>query len=290
MDPVVVGARVPGRQRQRARQLRADLRGPRARPAVAVPPVVRVQVHHGFGGEHRDVRIARISARELAHPLGVGLFVDREGSPAGGCRADSASTSARSRRAACGASASRARQRIAHARRRGGIHVGVDGGAERPGEPPPAQDATRVDLGRRRERARRFGRVEAPCERHALREVALRRRPVARLRHRRRGQAREQRRRRRGGRCRRAREHEREQQRAGRQRDGDATGGPRAPKPAESECLRWIMKALNSRAAGSCVTQVTVICGGCSNVGACGVPVGGADGSGSKRGGRIAKG
>ena len=79
VDPVVVGAGVRRCLRERAREQRADLRGPRACAAILRPPVVRVQVQQRLRGERGDVGVARIGAGEGVHAQRIRLLVDSRG-------------------------------------------------------------------------------------------------------------------------------------------------------------------------------------------------------------------
>ena len=171
VNPVVVRAWMFRRNPQRRGEEGFDLRSPGLRRAVAFPPVVRVQVELRLGCECQHVGVARIRLGERAHPLGVAFLVD-----------DARLRVARSERGDQRAMAGRGvnRQRLGaahrglHARGVDLLHVGVDRRPERPREPPEAERTLRVRTRGRVERSRGLRRVEAPCEHHALVEIALR--------------------------------------------------------------------------------------------------------------------
>ena len=171
VDPVVVGARMVRRELQRAREQVGRCAGPRLRRAVGVPPVVRVEVEFGLGGEHQDLGVARKLPRELAHLRRVGLLVDGRG--VGVARRKRRDQRLMARRRAGGQRPCPGEGRR-HAGAGRGVHVGVDVRALRPRQRPPAGGALRVGARRGRERARGLGRIEAPRERHALLEIPLR--------------------------------------------------------------------------------------------------------------------
>ena len=161
------------RDGERARELRANFRCPWTRHPVRVPPIVRMQIEQGFGGKRREIGIPRIGPGQRAHAFGVGILVGRprriRGRMAHGQRVDERTGAARSVRR----QRLRLDQRRTHAFGGARVHVRVDVGTERPGETPPAERAARIGADRRFERARGFGGVEAPGQRHALMEIPL---------------------------------------------------------------------------------------------------------------------
>jgi len=129
-----------------------------------------MQVELRLGGERQDVGVAGTALGERTHLGGVAFLVD-----------DARLRVARGERRDQGAVPGRCvdGQRLGppdrglHARGVGLVHVGVDGGPERPRQSPEADRALRVCARSSVERARRLGGVEAPREHYALVEKAL---------------------------------------------------------------------------------------------------------------------
>ena len=175
MDVVVVGAKVIRIARQHRLEHGHDLFGALRGLAVERPELPRVQVHQALGVERGGVEVVGVSARQIAHGVGV-LARQRRAVRLGiGRKPDGHRLDVR----ALGLGpALRQRQRLRDGRvrllRPVIVHIEVVVGTERPRDAPVRHRGLRIELGRALERADGFLVVEPEHQIKPLVEVALR--------------------------------------------------------------------------------------------------------------------